>query len=667
VVGKEPKGYEQWMSDSTWTEIEDRKRLRAEINTLAQSNPSATFELEGLYRLKQKEVQRSVRRDRRRYVGGLVTQAEQAAKNGDSRTVFKITKKLSNRDGITQHPVRRQNGTLLDNPEEEINRWKEHFQSVLNIFFTDSTSVDPDISPRTINTRIRVTLPSKTEVINSIKSLPNNKAAGIDGIPAEFFKACPNISAEKLLPLIHYIWENETYPSEMKDGIIVKLPKKGDLTQCNNWRGICVQPIASKIVARILLERIKTHIEAQLDDEQAGFRTGSSCIDHINTLRIIIEQCVEFRSPLHLLFIDFEKAFDSVRREYIWAALRNKGIPEKIIAIIKASYDGATCRVLHRGKLSEQFQVHSGVRQGCLLSPLLFLLVISDVLRKALANSNRGIRWTLFDRLNHLDYADDITFLSHQIMDISEMVHNMEREAKIAGLKINGPKTKLMSVMHEEDTRQQPQICIGNHNIEVVTSFTYLGSELSIDGGAELDVESRIKKAKSAFGMLSKIWHNSKMSTNLKLRLFNSNVKSVLLYGCTTWKMTSAIEDRVQVFINRCLRKILRIYWPETISNEVLWRRTDQMKMDTLIRKRKFEWIGHLLRKDGSKIAKHALWWNPLTQKGRKQGRPRQSWRRTVEKELREVNLNKNTIVSAAKNKVRWNKIIQALCPTQGG
>jgi hypothetical protein len=198
---------------------------------------------------------------------------------------------------------------------------------------------------------------------------------------------------------------------------------------------------------------------------------------------------VEFRSPLYLLFIDFEKAFDSVRREYIWAALRNKGIPQKIVAIIKASYDGATCRVLHRGKLSEQFQVHSGLRQGCSLSPFLFLLVISDVLCKSLANSDKGIRWTLFNRLNHLDYADDITFLSHQIMDLSEMVPNMERETLIAGLKINGPKTKLMSVTHEGTTGPQPQICIGNHNIEVVNSFTYLGSDLSIDVGTELDVE----------------------------------------------------------------------------------------------------------------------------------------------------------------------------------
>jgi hypothetical protein len=676
LVGMMPKGYKAWMSDGTWAEIEERKKLKAEINVKAPNKTSEINELEGRYRLKQKQVQRSVRRDRRRYLAELATQAETAATNGDSGTVYKITKTLSGRSTTTQHPVKRQDGTLLTTPEEEINRWKEHFQSVLNVYFDENENATPNISPPQEVSRIRVGAPTKAEVVKSIKALPNNKAAGIDGIPAEFFKACPEISAEKLLPLINFIWENESFPAEMKDGIIIKLPKKGDLTQCNNWRGICVLPIASKIIARIILERVKTHLESKLDDEQAGFRAGSSCIDHINTLRIIIEQCVEFRSPLHLLFIDFEKAFDSVRREYIWTALKNKGIPEKIIAIIKASYDGATCRVLHRGKLSEQFEVLSGVRQGCLLSPLLFLIVIGDVLRAALPAGSQGIRWELFKTLKHLDYADDITLLSHRFLDLAHMVQGIEREGIHAGLKINGPKTKIMSVVskipaesHQSSADQELQICVGGQTLEKVNNFTYLGSKVSPKGGTEEDVESRIQKAKGSFGMLAKIWRSNQISLKTKLRLFDSNVKSVLLYGCTTWKMTNSISNKLQVFINRCLRRILKIYWPNTISNEELWRRTGQMQIDTLIRKRKYEWIGHLLRKEGSKIAKEALWWNPHTsQKFRKQGRPSQTWRRTVEAELASVGINKNNIAQTAKNKVKWRVgVIQALCPYEGG
>ena len=114
-----------------------------------------------------------------------------------------------------------------------------------------------------------------------------------------------------------------------------------------------------------MLERIRDPLISPIDAEQAGFRAGSSCYDHINLVSIIIEQCEEFRSDLHMIFIDFEKAFHKVNRDCIWQDLRKRSIPEKIIAIIKGTYDGAKCRVLHKGKLSEPFEVHSGVRQGC--------------------------------------------------------------------------------------------------------------------------------------------------------------------------------------------------------------------------------------------------------------------------------------------------------------
>ena len=193
--------------------------------------------------------------------------------------------------------------------------------------------------------------------------MPNKKAAGIDGIPAEFYKADVGLSAKLLQPLLAKAWQACIFPDEWTDGIIVKIPKKGNQKICDNWRGISVLPAVSKIVEKIVLERMKKSIYATIAREQAGFISGSSCIDHINTLRLVIEQCAEHRSPLHLAFVDFEKAFDSIDRNCIWNALSRRGTPQKIINIIKATYDGAKCRVLHNGKLSEPFEVKSGVRQ----------------------------------------------------------------------------------------------------------------------------------------------------------------------------------------------------------------------------------------------------------------------------------------------------------------
>ena len=121
--------------------------------------------------------------------------------------------------------------------------------------------------------------------------------------------------------------------------MLIKLPKKGDLSQCKNWRGIMLLNMASKVFCRVILERIKTALDRKLREEQAEFRAGRSCTDQIATLRIIVEQSIEWHSSLYINFIDFEKAFDSTSREVLWRLLRHYGMPVKIVKIITAIYE----------------------------------------------------------------------------------------------------------------------------------------------------------------------------------------------------------------------------------------------------------------------------------------------------------------------------------------
>ena len=173
--------------------------------------------------------------------------------------------------------------------------------------------------------------------------------------------------------------------------------------------------VPGKIFNRVILNRLKNAVDPKLRDNQAGFRRGRSCTDQIATLRIILEQSLEWRSPLYVNFVDYEKAFDSVDRTSLWKLLRHYGVPDKIVSLIRNSYEGMSCKVVHGQQLSESFQVQTGVRQGCLLSPFLFLLAIDWIMKETTSQGRNGIRWTLMGpntQLDDLDFADDLALLS---------------------------------------------------------------------------------------------------------------------------------------------------------------------------------------------------------------------------------------------------------------
>ncbi|CAH8559355.1 unnamed protein product [Heterobilharzia americana] len=161
-------------------------------------------------------------------------------------------------------------------------------------------------------------------------------------------------------PLLQKVWKEEKVPGDWKKGYLVKLSKKGDLSVCKNWRGITLLSTHSK-------QNIRPHhpgeakwmhwIQNYDQNTLAGFRKYKSCVDQIATLRIVIEQSIEWQSTLYVNFIDFEKAFDSVDREVIWKLLHYYGVPQTFIRLIQQLYEDATCQVIHNGKLSDAFEV----------------------------------------------------------------------------------------------------------------------------------------------------------------------------------------------------------------------------------------------------------------------------------------------------------------------
>ena len=156
------------------------------------------------------------------------------------------------------------------------------------------------------------------------------------------------------------------------------------------------------------------------------------------------------------------------------------------------------------------------------------------------------------------------------------------------------------------------------------------------------------------------VWKSRVIGKTTKIRLFNTNVKSVLLYGAETWRMNNTTLKRIQTFVNQCLRKILEIQWMDKVSNKDLWERTNQVQIEIEILKRRWGLLVHTLRKPNTNVTRQALTWNP--QGKRKRGRPKNTWRRDLEADITQTGLSWKQLERIAQDRSRWREVVHGLC-----
>ena len=196
--------------------------------------------------------------------------------------------------------------------------------------------------------------------------LKNNRAPGICKITSEMLKGGGNNIIRWLTHIINEVWHSENLPEDWTRGIILLFwKKKGDKLVCSNHRGITLLSIPGKVFTRVLLSRSLPAIRCYRRPQQAGFIPNRSTIDQISPLRLIIEKTREFRKGRHLYtaFIDLKAAFDSVDHASLWATLACIGVPGKILRLFKKLYGDSQSCVRINGKVSEWFNINSGVRQ----------------------------------------------------------------------------------------------------------------------------------------------------------------------------------------------------------------------------------------------------------------------------------------------------------------
>ncbi|BHF70886.1 hypothetical protein SprV_0401393900 [Sparganum proliferum] len=499
-------------------------------------------------------TEKSIRDDRKQYWAEIATSMEQASNFGDTRKLYHLIRQVSGKPSTLSDSVRDVKGGFIADNSAKVERRRGHFEHHLT-FDTQPTS--PLLSssaefPPSPTNAVPCDPPSEGEVADAIRKLRNNKAPGEDGIPSEIFKFCVDTLAPWLHEVIKRAWRDEVVPDDWDLGILVPILKKGDKTRCENYRGISLIDVAAKIFTIVLLRRFQVVRDSRTRPNQAGFRAGRECADQIFTLRRILEFRHSYQQPTVVCFIDFAAAFDSVHRESLWRIMALDGVPAKIIAMIKTYYRPTTARVLVHNNLFQPFDIRSIVRQGCILSPILFKYAIDWILGRALRESD-GVEFVPGHRLTDLDYGDDIALLASIFDDLQSMVSRVKEVVKSVGLSIDAGKTKVCSSCIPD--QEKATLGIDDCKLEEVDSFKYRGARLLPNGQGKDDIASRIDAARWVFSSLRKcLWNRRDLSIATKIRVYRVSVRSVLLYGCKCWILCVEDERKLEVFDEHCLR-----------------------------------------------------------------------------------------------------------------
>ena len=251
-----------------------------------------------------------------------------------------------------------------------------------------------------------------------------------------------------------------------------------------------------------------------------------------------------------------------------------------------------------------------------------------------------------------LRFADDIDGLAGSEEELISLITTIDNTSNKYGMEINTDKTKIMTNNPAGFTQE---VLLNGKALEPVQNFKYLGAIVA-DGSSKPEICARIAQASAALAKLKQIWTSSKISLTHKLKLANSLVVSIFLYGCESWTLNAALEKKIKAFEMKVYRRLLNISWRDHITNdEVRERLADLLPEDdllTTIKKRKLRWYGHVTR--GESLSKTFL--QGTVPGTRSQGRPKKTWNDNI---LEWAKMNTTETLRTAKDRDQWKEIIR--------
>jgi hypothetical protein len=368
------------------------------------------------------------------------------------------------------------------------------------------------------------TMPTLQDMQDIINKMSNGKACGLDGIPLEVYK--DDEVAKRLYDFLIIVWKKRKIPEEWRKALLVPIPKSipGD------YRGINLLCSAYKIYAKLILFKILDWIMEFLGPNQNGFLPGRSTSDVIGCMRRLVSASVRYGSTLHAMLVDFSKAFDRISRNALKSILIDIGFDFNMVERIMDLLTH-TIAVVRSESEEDMWEVFEGVRQGCPIGPILFLVVLGFLMK--------SIRLR-FTTVKDQEYADDLTLIDSSMDRLEEILKVIvEEEGPPLGLIVNEKKTDFIHVT--------------SGKVEKSTKLlgTWIGESW------EKTITRNIDKARNSFLMLYKNLWLTTVSSRVKMMVFSAVCISILLYGLESIPLTATRLKKLDSFAYLSIRSIL--------------------------------------------------------------------------------------------------------------
>lgn len=451
--------------------------------------------------------------------------------------------------------------------------WYKHFK---NLFEPDIEEFEDDDSTQNVEHDGYITDSLQGEILNSeisaeevisaVKQMQINKSTFGPIIPAQIVYGLYYL-LPYFLRVFNKLFVTGQFPEAWTKSVLIPIHKKGNPNNTDNYRGIVLINIVSKVYISILNKRLTfyTDVFNSISESQAGFRKGYCTTDNAFVLYSVVNKYLRKKGgKLYVAFVDFRKAFDYVNRSKMFSVLHHNGISGHLLNSISALYKSVQLciRSPNSGNCTDFFNSKLGLRQGCNLSPLLFSIFIDELTVDIENSGSHGVQLNpSFIHVLLLMFADDVALIADTVVGLQKQLNTLHNFCIKNKLQVNTEKTKVLVFKRGGRLARREKWLYNNAKLESVSGFTYVGmyfsSTLSLYKMAE---ENAIKAKKALIVLLISILPLASLNSDSFFKIFDTKISPIMLYGSELWGMFDihAIENIQTYACKRFLHTSLR-------------------------------------------------------------------------------------------------------------